>query len=93
MKEHRFGFVGHRRSEVWNSLNYVVDGILNASVVSIGVLIDTGVRLFLGKLEGRRILVFGSWLEGSETVDLASEGGDCLGEGLLTTVDTGVGVA
>ena len=26
-KEHRFGFIGHRISEVWNGLNYVVDGI------------------------------------------------------------------
>ena len=27
LKEHRFGFVGHKISEVWNGLNDFVDGI------------------------------------------------------------------
>ena len=28
LKEKSFGFIGHRRSEVWNSLNDVVDKII-----------------------------------------------------------------
>ena len=66
---------------------------LKASVGSIGVLAGTGVGVLLGEVEVKARVFFGSRLEGSETVDLVSEGRECLGKSVLPTVGTGTGVA
>ena len=91
LKGHYFGFVVHIQIEVWNELNDVVDGILNASVGSIGVLIETWVVLLPDTVEGLVIVLVGYRAEGYETVDLMYEGGDLLGKSVMPAVGSEAG--
>ena len=52
--------------------------VLNYSVGSTSVLVATGVGVFLRTAEGRSIMFVGSVSEGSNTVELMSEGVECL---------------
>ena len=66
---------------------------LNTSVVSIGVLIDTGMVVFLEKVEGLVKLVAGYISEGSQTVDLTSKGGERLEKVIPPVVGDEAGAA
>ena len=65
---------------------------LNASVVSIGVLVSTGVGVLMVTEEGRSS-VFRYITERYETVNMTSKGGARLGESVPPTVGAGIGSA